>query len=212
MDSTERAIGQGLRPRRSGALTRRPIPARALGGLVALLGISAFVLSGCVINDPNALAIADAVDSANRQATSGARSVQMGVARGAGDLDEIAIQLAKVGVGYLVTEVDYPNLTSTDTAVVAIDQGADLTVTVLVKGFGQAAVGVSVTSEAHGCFDLVFTEWRPKEPEMLNVTCPKWTREFLRASGEVELVPIPDRPRQRWPVPPSEPSSMSANR
>lgn len=188
---------QRLRGRLRAPLVRRAIPARALGALVALLGISAFVLSGCVINDAGAIASADAVDSVNRQATSGAKSVRMGVARGAGDLDEIAIQLAKVGVGYLVAEADYPNLTSTDTAVVAIDQGEDLTVTVLVTGFGQAAVGYNVVyRERHGCFNLVFIEGRPKDPKMLNVRCPEWTREFLMTSGEIELTPISDRPRR----------------
>lgn len=75
-------------------MVRRPLSARTLGGLVVSLCISAFVLSGCVINDAGALAREDALENVNIRAPAAARIVHAGVARGAGDLDEIAFQVA----------------------------------------------------------------------------------------------------------------------
>lgn len=191
----ERPTRQHLPRRHRATMVRRPLSARTLGGLVVSLCISAFVLSGCVINDAGALAREDALENVNIRAPAAARIVHAGVARGAGDLDEIAFQVAKDGVmGFLVTEPDYPNLTRTSASVVAIDNGTDLTVTVLVRGGGQAAVGFNaVRREVHGCFDLVFIDGQPKEPEKVNVRCPKWTREILVTSAEIELARFPAR-------------------
>lgn len=72
---------------------------------------------------------------------------------------------------------------------VALDEGTDLTATVLVRGLGQETVGIAVSVEVFGCVTMVFVNGQAKDPEIASEPCPEWTRDYLMTSVEIELSP-----------------------